>query len=290
MLRAVLTLGLFIAMTASALADGPTYSYDASKPVNATLGPAHIIAAGVTAQDFTFVSPTGNTVKGEIIRGRSDEPHPGVLFVHWLGDPKTTNHTEFEPDAIALARRGATSVLVDTMWAAPKWFNGIGKSADADYRVTENQVIDLRRALDLLQTQPGVDPNRIAYVGHDFGAMFGALLSGVDTRPSVYVLMAGIPLMTDWYLLSKTIPNRDAYLARIAPFDITGSLAKSKARGYLFQFATHDEYIEPAQAMAFFNAAPLPRGAFFYDTDHALAVPQAAKDRQAWLTSQLFPE
>ena len=47
---------------------------------------------------------------------------------------------------------------------------------------------DLRRALDVLLAQPGVDPKRIAYVGHDFGAMYGAVLAGVDRRVSVWAL------------------------------------------------------------------------------------------------------
>lgn len=288
MLRSVLVLGICLAFTAPALVAAPSYSYDASKPAKLTLGATRTQADGVVTQDVSFKSPTGNTVTGELVTGSGSGPHPAVLFVHWLGEPATTNHTEFEPDAIALAKKGVTSLLVDTMWSAPKWFDGIGKSAEADVRVTENQVIDLRRALDVLAAQPSVDPKRIAYVGHDFGAMFGALLSSVDTRPSVYVLMAGIPVMTDWYLLGKTIPDQAGYLAKLSPFDIAGSLSRSKASAYLFQFASHDHYISQDQAGAFSKAAPLPRGVFVYDTDHSLAVPQAAADRQAWLEEHLL--
>lgn len=50
-------------------------------------------------------------------------------------------------------------------------------------------VIDLRRALDLLLAQPGADPKRIAFVGHDYGSMHGAILAGVDRRPQSYVLL-----------------------------------------------------------------------------------------------------
>jgi len=39
--------------------------------------------------------------------------------------------------------------------------------------------------------QPGVDPTRIAYVGHDFGAMYGCILLALDHRISYGVLMAG---------------------------------------------------------------------------------------------------
>jgi len=68
----------------------------------------------------------------------------GILWVHWLGDPATTNHTEFAADARALAERGATSVLVDAMWAQPNWFE-TGRSPATDACDVPRQVIALRR-------------------------------------------------------------------------------------------------------------------------------------------------
>jgi len=174
-----------------------------------------------------------------------------VLFVHWLGDAPTTNHTEFEADAIALAKRGVTSVLIDAMWSRPDWFDKVGVSAEADIAQAKAQLGDLSAALDLLERQKGVDPHRIAYVGHDFGAMFGALLAGDDPRPSYVVLMAGVPTLSEWYLLGKTHPQKDAYVRALDALDITASLGRSKAKAFLFQFAAHDHYIAADRAAAF---------------------------------------
>ena len=242
---------------------------------------------GVVAFDLEASSTANGAFKGEVIQGSGPGLHPGVLFVHWLGEPKTTNHSEFESDAIALARRGVTSVLVDTAWAAPGWFDTVGKSADADLAQAHRQVGQLQDALSLLQGLPSVDPAHIAYVGHDFGAMFGALLAGVDARPRVFVLMAGVPTMSQWYLLGKTHPQREAYVAALDGLDIKGGLRASHAKGYLFQFASKDHYVKRQDAADFFEAAPLPRGLFTYDADHDLDVPQAHADRLAWLTEQL---
>ena len=251
------------------------------------LGSGRTLAAAVTVYDVSFASPSGKIVIGELVEGPGKWPHPAVLFVHWLGDPKTTNHTEFEPDAIALARKGVTSLLIDTAWAKPGWFDTVGKSADADVAQAQEQIAQLRRALDVLQLQ-GVDPNRIAYVGHDFGAMFGALLAGVDSRPRVFVLMAGVPTMSQWYLLGKTHPQREAYVAALDALDIRKSLSASHAKGFLFQFAAKDHYVKREDAAAFFEAAPLPRGLFIYDADHDLETPQAHADRLSWLSEQLL--
>jgi dienelactone hydrolase len=250
-------------------------------------GAATPLPPGVTAREVTFNSD-GRKVTGELISGTSKAPHPAVLFVHWLGEPKTTNHTEFEKDAIALARRGVTSLLIDAMWSDPAWFDKVGVSAEADLKQAAGQVADIRKALDLLEAQRGVDKARIALVGHDFGAMFGALAAAEDPRPRVLVLMAGVPTMSEWYLLGKTHPDKAGYVKAMSALDTPPALARSKARAVLFQFAAHDKYIPAERAALFSDTKILPRGVFTYDADHSLDVPQAFADRQAWLVEQLL--
>jgi poly(3-hydroxybutyrate) depolymerase len=185
------------------------------------------------------------TLTAEIVApARAQTKGPGVLFVHWLGDDATTNHKEFEPDAQALAARGATCVLLDAMWSTVvngkrDWFSD-GRSTDTDYQRSIDQVIDLRRSLDLLIAQSGVDTRRIAYVAHDFGAMYGAVLAGVDPRPEYYVLMAGTTSFADWYLLGKKPADVPAYRAQMDPLGPLPFLSRATAKGFLFQFASHD--------------------------------------------------
>ncbi len=266
------------------------YDYDPAKTGPVTYGTARTLSTGVTARSIEYMSASGQKVTGEIVAGAATLPQPGVLFVHWLGEPATTNHTEFAHDAQALATRGVTSILIDTMWSVPKWFQHMGSSADGDAKETVDQVIDMRTALDVLLAQKNVDPKRIAFVGHDFGAMLGALMASVDTRPQYWVYLAGNPVLTNWYTLGKKSPTHDRYVAAMAKFDVLAALRTSKPKGVLLQFSGHDEYVTQEEALTFFSAAPLPRGAFFYDVDHSLATPQAFKDRQSWLQSQLFGE
>ena len=212
---------------------------------------------------------------------------PAVLWVHWLGAVATTNHTEFEADALALTKHGVVSVLVDMPWSQPGWFDSL-RTPDDDYGNTIAQVIALRRALDCLAGMPGIDASRIAYVGHDFGAMVGALLLAVDNRPSYAVLMAPTLSFWEWYLLGKQPADPAAYVARMSVFDLPGWLAHGKQKATLLQVAALDDYVSQATGIAIRNAIP-ERGRTLraFRLDHALEDETTHEDRITWLITQL---
>ena len=81
----------------------------------------------------------------------------------------------------------------------------------------------------MLLSEPGVDRKRVAYVGHDFGAMYGALLAGVDRRPAAYVMIAGTKSFSDWYLLGRKLEGaaRQAVVDELAPLDPTRHIGKA---------------------------------------------------------------
>jgi len=60
--------------------------------------------------------------------------------------------------------------------------------------------LGLRRGIDLLSARPGVDPSRLAYVGHSFGAQWGAILTAVDDWGKAAVLMGGLQDLASLYL------------------------------------------------------------------------------------------
>jgi predicted esterase len=212
---------------------------------------------------------------------------PAVLWVHWLGEATTTNHTEFMSDAQALAKRGVVSLLVDMPWSQAKWFTDVRKPDD-DYDATVAQVVSLRRALDCLSAVNGVDKTRIAYVGHDFGAMDGALLLAADDRPAYAVLMAPTLSYWEWYLLGKQPADPAAYVARMSAFDLPGWLARGKQKAMLLQFGQNDEYVSQATGIALRNAVPDRDRTFkAYKLDHALDDVTVHDDRRAWLAAHL---
>ena len=119
--------------------------------------------------------------------------------------------------------------------------------------------------------------------------MYGAVLSGVDTRARWYVLMAGNPSFAKWYTYEAKPKDPTAYAAQMAQLDPAQYLAQSKAEEMLFQFANKDPYISADEAQAFAAQAPLPHGTFIYKSGHSLDVPDAFADRMAWLEERLNP-
>jgi sugar lactone lactonase YvrE/predicted esterase len=246
---------------------------------------------GVTVEDVTFEGAGGAPIAAYVVRpseGRG--PFAGVLFVHWFSPPHpNSNRTQFLEEARALARRGTVSLLVSTFWSDPARYRA--RRWQDDFQNTLDQARDLRRALDVLLSREGVDAARVAYVGHDYGAMFGALLSGADARPKAYALVAGAARFPDWYLFGSAsgVPGGDeleAFRKRFAPVDPVGAVRGSKA-AFLFQYGEDDRYTPRENFVELYLAAPAPKRLATYASDHPMDAEAVRRDRTEWLAERL---
>jgi cephalosporin-C deacetylase-like acetyl esterase len=245
----------------------------------------------VTVKDITYASPvTGKAIPAYLVLPPGEGKHPGVLYVHWY-EPSapTSNRTEFLDEAVNFAKSdGVVSLLVATMWSEPTWYQK-GRSLDTDYDDAIHQVIELRRGLDVLLAQPEVDADRVAYVGHDFGAMYGSLLSAVDHRAKAFVFIAGASDFNNWMLfgVKKDKATIDAYKAKMEPLAPTHFVAHAAPAAILFQFGTEDGYTPAEDIDAFYNAASEPKSIKQYKSDHPMELPEIRADRLAFLREQL---
>ena len=238
-------------------------------------------------RDITF-TPADKPVKAYLVSPTTGTgPHAAILYVHWLGDPTTTNRTEFLDEAVALAGRGVVSLLVDTMWAEPNWYKN--RIPEEDYARAIRQVIELRRGMDLLLAQPGIDPKRVAFVGHDFGAMYGMLASALDRRAKTYVFMAGIPHFIDWFLFARQPQEMESYRKQLSPIDPVHFVGRLAPALVFFQFANKDQYVSATHAAEFYAAAGPRKHMATYEAGHDLHTSEVAADRVAWLTRELEP-
>jgi cephalosporin-C deacetylase-like acetyl esterase len=267
-------------------ADPALFAYASSRPLDIveTSSQEH---DDVIVHDITYAKVDGGRNRAYLVEPSRGGKHAGILFVHWYGPPEpTSNRTQFLEDARELGRGGAVSVLIETMWSDPDYFPK--RSGNDDFEASVGQVKELRRALDLLLARPDVDPARVALVGHDFGAMYGALLAVVDRRPTVYVFMAGTKSFSDWFLYrpKREGEERRAFIEKLAPLDPIRYVPAIAPAPLLMQFAVSDPHVPKSAAEALFNAARQPKEIRWYDADHALNA-EATRDRIGWLETQL---
>src|SRR5687767_6418774 len=146
-----------------------SFDYDRATPLDLREAGTHA-HDGVIERLFSYTNPYGQRRVAEIIAPDGAGAHAAILYVHWYEpESHSSNRTQFRQEATELARRGAVSLLVETMWSDRDWF--LKRTQADDYANSVRQVVELRQAIDVLLDQPGVEATRFAYVGHDFGAM-----------------------------------------------------------------------------------------------------------------------
>ena len=241
----------------------------------------------VSVREITYAGPAGEATEATLVAPVAPGRHPAVLFVHWYGPAHTTsNRTQYVPDALALARHGIVSLLVDTPWSEPSWFPTREPANDVAF--STGQVKRLQRAVDVLASIDRVDPSRLALVGHDFGAMYGAIVAGLDRRITAFAFVAGTAKFADWFLLGRKLDAdaRTRVYEELAPYDPVRHLPNVSAGAVLLQFAAKDPYVPADAARTLIEAVKAPKESKVYDCGHEMNR-EAMDDRVAWLVRAL---
>ena len=186
-----------------------------------------------------------------------------------------------------MAKRGIVSLLPTRLFP--------GADNPTDWRTDRQSIVDqtteLRRGLDVLLAQPGVDPKRVAFVGHDYGAMDGAVLAAVDHRLKTVVLMTPDATWADWFFQYWTFVPSDEpeYSKAMKEFDPVAFMPDIAPTPLFLQFAGTDNFVSAAVAQQITAAAGDPKKATTYpDAAHSLQNDATATaDREAWLADKL---
>ncbi|HEX8721092.1 MAG TPA: hypothetical protein VF736_10710 [Pyrinomonadaceae bacterium] len=308
-MRTTLLLVFVLACSAAALGQGAAaprfeelvrqFDYDAKAPLDVKeVGRDR--RPGVAVIDLTYASPRGGRVPAYLVVPDGPGPFAAVLFGHWMmeGSP-LRNRREFLEEAVVLARAGAVSLLIDAPLVRPGFvpeaddMRGAAQSAEA----ARQQVVDFRRGLDLLLARGGVDPGRVAYVGHSFDAHVGAILAGVEKRIGSFVLMAGA-YDDEAYVFDPSNAGMVKMRARYGDAALRAFFREyawdeprhfvghSAPAAVFLQYGRRDKPITEAMVRRDFARFNAPTRAGFYDAGHELDA-EARRARAEWLARRL---
>lgn len=229
------------------------------------------------------------TMNGEKVSAFIVEPLEGgrrsaALLLH----PAPGDRSFFLKEARELARSGMVCLLPDAPWAdVQAWGRDLQDPGPGRERIIQ-AVVELRRALDLLESRGNVNSSRMGFMGMSLGAMLGGILAGVDHRISAFSLMSGLASFTD--VAVANIPMlRDKALERyreaMRPVDPVNYLGDAVPARLFFQYGRKDVF--PVDALGGFVAAgSQPKTVTMYDASHFLNE-EARSDAVDWLIEEL---
>jgi dienelactone hydrolase len=251
--------------------------------------------------ELNYSGASGDRVSAYLLIPPGGGPFPAIIWAHWLmkGSP-LANKDEFLEEALVLARSGVVSVLIDAPQARNDWVEAKGGTLEQVKQQSEaaaHQVVDLRRAVDLLYARADVDRHRIAFVGHSWDAHVGAILAGVETRIGAYVLMAS-GYSDEEETFASTSPETIAhikeageenvrqYFHEYAWDDPVYFLGHTDRESIFLQFASGDPITKEMAQKYLDRFSSKDKKMEFYDSGHALNA-AARLDRDRWLQKHL---
>ncbi len=261
------------------------FDYDPAQPLDVREAGVEF-REGVTIHDVSYASVASGRVAAFLVVPPDEGTFPGVIFVH----PAPGNRYTFLDEAAELAQYGAVSLLIDAPWSQGEaWGRRMGEP-EHDLEEHLKTAKDLRRAVDLLSARPEVDAERMAYVGHSLGALFGGILAGVEERFKTCVLMAGVGSFPEVAVLNLPQlrgPALGHYRQVLAPIDPLYYIQFAAPAPLLFQFGLQDRSFACAKFIEFAAAGSEPKVVKWYHAGHYLPEPGARRDRLDWLRAHL---
>jgi hypothetical protein len=257
------------------------FAYDTSQPLGFEASPAEP-QPGCTV-DAVYFDVGENQATGYLVTPEGEGPFPVVVYAPgWQ-----TDVIMFMDDAVALAQKGYAGLLLQE----PNWATYWTLSPRSDCQAVVQTVTQVRRGLDLLETQPKIDARRIGFVGWSNGAhLCGGIVAGVDERIKAYVLIGMARPTSNYRILLPAggIPKGAAWdrlATQLALWDPVTYLARNRGSAFLLLNGKGDPNAMQ-DATAFLAVAPKPKTRKVYRGGHS-PTPAAAKFWQAWMLRNL---
>jgi dienelactone hydrolase len=262
---------------------GGVFSYDAFAPLQyVDRGPVNSRDSALAVHDVSFTSG-GRRVDGYLVvppgRGRK----PAVVFVHGSGGDRT----ELLPEAGLLAARGVVALTITAPSATAQSSAATPGQVLGEMRgIAIDDVVAVRRAVDVLASLPFVDAGRIGYLGWSAGARTGALVAAAEPRLRALVLLSAGAAPISAYAAAAPPALRPRVRHELGSVDPLRYVARARPGSLLLEDGRRDAIVPRAALLNVVHAAPRGTVVRWYDAPHALDR-AAYRDAFAWLARKL---
>jgi uncharacterized protein len=237
----------------------------------------------IAVRDISYASPKGGRVPGYLIVPPGRGRHPAVIYMHGSGGTRL----DFVVPGTWMAARGAVALTIALPASRSREAAGTGtRGLERERDLTVQNVVDLRRAVDVLRSLPEVDPNRMAYVGYSAGARTGAILAGVERRIKAYDLLSGGASPPAEYARAAPRHLRARITRVLGSVDPLRYVRRAAPAALFFQDGRRDRVVPRKALLALARAGSSPKRVRWYDAGHGLDE-QAYRDQLRWLSREL---
>jgi predicted esterase len=257
------------------------YAYDRSTPFGETDRVIPNKKIPVVLHDISFSDGRGGRVHAYLCVPPGRGPFGGVVLIPGSGG----RQVDFLIECLQLAAKGAVSMSMITPFihGVPPGPTKTIPSARFYVKHFEDNVVAIRRALDLLAARKDVDPHRLGLAGWSLGGALTSVASGVDPRVRAAFLVA--PPSHAHFIPPLTGGTAQEVYRILAPVDPKRYLPH--ARGKLFvAMGLHDELQKRSEQRAVIRAAGPNAKVVWFPTGHEMEV-QTWADLVHWLGVQL---
>jgi dienelactone hydrolase len=259
------------------------FGYDASAPLGyRDRGPVDALSSSIVVHDISFRSG-GRQILGYLLVPPGSGRRPGVVFVPGSGGDRS----ELLKQAGLLAARNVVTLTITppstSVTTAPTTADALLAQARA---VTLNDVIAVRRAVDLLVSLPAVDASRVGYVGWSLGAKTGTFVAAAEPRVKALVLLSAGADKLSAFVASAPIGLRAKARRVLGSVDPIRYIAWAKPGSVLLEDGTKDEIVPRGALLNVADAAPKGTLLRWYRAPHALNA-TAYQDAFDWLARKL---
>ncbi len=261
---------------------GP-FAYDAGAALNVQSRQVARGRAG-TVRDLSYTSPRGGRVPAFLVLPATSGRHPAVVLLHGSGGDRR----ELLGLAAGLAARGIVAMTIDSPVARlqnqtlPAGVPGVRRRS----ALLEQEVVDLRRAVDVLQARPEVDRKQLGFLGFSAGARSGAILAGVEPRIGSFVLISGGADPVAAFVRGAGPALREQLIPLLREVDPLRWIRRARPGTIFFQDGKRDEVVPRSALVGLIRAAPKPQRVRWYDTGHSPNGREQA-EAVAWLSDRL---